>query len=52
MLLNRRGFDVGEPDGVLGRKSREAIRAFQRKIGVPADGFATVTLLQTLRLAG
>lgn len=52
MLLNQRGFDVGEPDGVIGKKSREAIRAFQRKIGVPADGFATVGLLQSLRQSG
>jgi len=52
MLLNQRGFDVGEPDGVIGKKSREAIRAFQRKIGVPADGFATVALLQSLRQPG
>jgi len=49
MLLNRSGFDVGEPDGVIGKKSREAIRAFQKKIGVPADGFASVTLLTRLR---
>jgi lytic murein transglycosylase len=49
MLLNRGGFDAGEPDGVIGKKSREAIRAFQKKIGVPADGFATVTLLVRLR---
>lgn len=52
MLLNQRGFDVGEPDGVIGKRSREAIRAFQKKIGVPADGFATVTLLQSLRQPG
>jgi lytic murein transglycosylase len=49
MRLNRSGFDVGEPDGVIGKKSREAIRAFQKKIGVPADGFATVALLVRLR---
>ena len=49
MLLNRSGFDVGEPDGVIGKKSREAIRAFQKKIGLPADGFASVALLVRLR---
>lgn len=51
-LLNKQGFDVGEPDGVLGKKTREAIRAFQKKIGVPADGFATMPLLESLRKAG
>jgi lytic murein transglycosylase len=49
MLLAQRKYDVGEPDGVIGRKTREAIRAFQRSKGLPADGFATVGLLQLLR---
>ncbi len=48
-LLDKNGYDVGEPDGVLGKKSREAIRAFQKKQGVPQDGFATMSLLFTLR---
>jgi membrane-bound lytic murein transglycosylase B len=49
VLLARRGYDVGEPDGVIGRKTREAIRAYQRSKGMPADGFATIPLLQSLR---
>ena len=48
-LLDKNGYDVGEPDGVLGKKSREAIRAFQKKQGVPQDGFATMSLLLMLR---
>lgn len=48
-LLDKQGFDVGEPDGVLGKKSREAIRAYQKKIAVPADGLATMSLLYSLR---
>ena len=48
-LLAQRKYDVGEPDGVIGRKTREAIRAFQRAKGLPADGFATMSLLQLLR---
>jgi membrane-bound lytic murein transglycosylase B len=48
-LLAQRKYDVGEPDGVIGRKTREAIRAFQRSKGLPADGFATLSLLQLLR---
>ena len=48
-MLDKQGFDVGEPDGVLGKKSREAIRAYQKKISVPADGLATMSLLYSLR---
>jgi membrane-bound lytic murein transglycosylase B len=48
-LLDKNGYDVGEPDGVLGKKSREAIRAFQKKQNVPQDGFATMSLLLMLR---
>jgi membrane-bound lytic murein transglycosylase B len=48
-LLAQRKYDVGEPDGVIGRKTREAIRAYQRAKGLPADGFATMSLLQSLR---
>ena len=44
--LNARGFDCGTPDGQFGPASRKALRAFQRSIGVPADGFPTVELLQ------
>ena len=48
-LLAQRKYDVGEPDGVIGRKTREAIRAYQKAKGLPADGFATMSLLQSLR---
>ncbi len=48
-LLAQRKYDVGEPDGVIGRKTREAIRAYQKAKGLPADGFATMSLLQLLR---
>ncbi len=47
--LGRLGFDAGEPDGRVGPMTREAIRAFQRSIGVPADAFASPALLQELR---
>jgi membrane-bound lytic murein transglycosylase B len=50
-LLGQRGYDVGEADGVIGRRTREAIRAFQRTQNMPADGFATMALLQRLRQA-
>lgn len=49
VLLQRRGFDVGSPDGQIGGKSRAAVRSFQASLGVPADGFASSDLLERLR---
>jgi peptidoglycan lytic transglycosylase B len=48
-LLARRGFDVGEPDGLLGRRTRLAIRDFQASIGQIPDGFASSDVLDRLR---
>jgi peptidoglycan hydrolase-like protein with peptidoglycan-binding domain len=48
-LLSSRGYDVGEPDGHFGIKTRMAIREFQAKNGKIPDGFASVTLLDQLR---
>ena len=48
-LLNRNGFDSGEPDGRVGRQTRAAIRAYQQSAGLPIDGYASVALLQALR---
>ena len=50
-LLAKRSYDVGEPDGVIGRRTREAIRAFQKVEGLVPDGYATMTLLLRLRQA-
>jgi lytic murein transglycosylase len=47
-LLQKRGYDVGRIDGVLGLKSREAIRDMQIKLGLPADGWPTAELLTRL----
>jgi membrane-bound lytic murein transglycosylase B len=43
--LTALGFSTGGVDGVLGRQSRAAIRAYQLARGIPADGFATAGLL-------
>ena len=48
-LLTRQGFDVGEPDGQLGAKTRAAIRDFQTRIGQVPDGFASAVVLDRLR---
>lgn len=48
-LLAERGFDPGKIDGQLGPNSRTAIRAFQKKAGLPADGYAEYGLLELIR---
>ena len=48
-LLARRGFDVGDPDGRLGPRSRVAIRNFQLSVGLVPDGFASSSVLDRLR---
>jgi membrane-bound lytic murein transglycosylase B len=48
-LLEARGYAMGEPDGRLGARTREAIRLFQARIGRVPDGFASAGLLDRLR---
>jgi membrane-bound lytic murein transglycosylase B len=49
--LNSQGFDAGTPDGVLGRKTRAALRQYQKSRGLAADGFPTAALLAMLDTA-
>ena len=37
--LNSLGFETGEPDGIWGPKSRQAIRSFQLQHQLIADGY-------------
>lgn len=46
--LTRRGFDAGTPDGVIGKKTEAAIRAYQAAQGLPVDGIPSRALLQRL----
>ena len=48
-LLNRKGFNTGEPNGRLGAKARAAVRDYQASIGLVPDGFASATILARLR---
>lgn len=48
-LLTARGFDVGEPDGMVGSKTREAIKEIERAIGLPARGRPGAKVLDALR---
>ncbi|MEQ8664173.1 MAG: lytic murein transglycosylase [Rhodospirillales bacterium] len=51
-LLGQRGFDAGEPDGVIGAKTRSAVRAYQRAKGLPADGYPSALILKHLKGSG
>jgi len=47
--LNERGFASGTVDGMMGPATRDALRHYQRSIGLPADGYPTLDLLQRLQ---
>ena len=46
--LNERGFDTGKPDGVAGPATRAGLRRYQQSVGVVADGYPTLELLERL----
>jgi len=46
--LNKLGYDVGEPDGIMGAKSSKGLRQFQQAQGLVADGFPSQQVFQAL----
>jgi lytic murein transglycosylase len=48
-LLNKHGYDVGEPDGAIGAKTKAAIADFEGKNGMTVDGRASLKVLEALR---
>nr|MDJ0823478.1 peptidoglycan-binding protein [Paracoccaceae bacterium] len=46
--LAARGYDVGKIDGILGAGTRNAVRAVQKELGLPADAWPTPALLSRL----
>ena len=48
--LNRLGYDAGTPDGIMGDKTRNAIKKIQSSYGVTIDGVASEELLRSLKL--
>lgn len=48
-LLKKLDLEPGPPDGVLGDRTIEAIRLYQRFAGLPVDGKPTLELLLDLR---
>lgn len=49
-ILAANGFDTGHADGVVGEKTRSALKAFQKSAGLPADGYPTIGSLERLRM--
>ncbi len=49
MLLDELGYDPGEADGLMGKKTRNAILRFQRKNDVWVDGKVSTRLIAKLR---
>lgn len=48
-LLTQQGYDTGGIDGMLGEKSRAAIKAAQIRFGLPADSYPSRALISRLR---
>lgn len=49
VALSSLGYSVGTPDGVIGPKSRAAIRAYQVDSGLPASGEPSIALHEKLQ---
>ena len=48
MLLNDLGYNAGIEDGIMGSKTRSAIRAYQQSRGISADGQITNSLFERI----
>ncbi|MFZ9500718.1 MAG: lytic murein transglycosylase [Beijerinckiaceae bacterium] len=47
--LQRLGYPVGKLDGRIGEQAQAAIREYQRRAGLAADGYATHALLEQMK---
>ncbi|MEQ3625661.1 MAG: lytic murein transglycosylase [Marinobacter sp.] len=47
--LTRAGFSTGGVDGKIGPKTQDAVRAYQRSVGMVPDGYASLEVLTRLR---
>src|SRR5262245_22351700 len=52
MVLIEKGFDIGEPDGRLGSRTRRALIAFQRQQGFQASGQIDSRTMTALGVSG
>ncbi len=46
--LNELGYDTGRPDGRMGKRTRDAIKLYQRSSGANADGAINYALFQEI----
>jgi len=46
--LNALGFDAGTPDGLVGVKTRLALRQWQKARGLTADGYLSMPMVERL----
>lgn len=46
--LNSLGYDAGNADGLIGLRTQAALREYQIKHGLPADGYPAATVLATV----
>ena len=49
IALQSAGYDVGEPDGVIGQKTRAALRTWQKSRGLVADGYLSPEIVVLLK---
>jgi lytic murein transglycosylase len=49
--LTRLGFDPGTADGMIGFGTRKALRAWQKREGLPADGYLSPDMVRRLTAA-
>lgn len=47
-LLNQLGFETGTPDGEIGPRTRSAVKAFQRSLGLKETGVIDADLIKEL----
>ena len=52
IALNQKGFDVGNPDGMFGARTRQALIAFQRQQGFQATGQIDQQTMAALGVSG
>ncbi len=48
LILNKNGYDAGPPDGLMGARTKSAIKAFQKANGMKATGEVNEELVRVL----
>lgn len=48
-LLTKQGYDIGRVDGKLGAATRGAVRKQQLKLGMPADSYPSLELIERMK---